>query len=139
VSSARRKGNALELEVATWLHALDGRDRRIAVLETAGGRLGSTYALQVDVASRRFVVECKAREDNPTRLWTWLDGLQVAAGRLAERLGGEPRKIAFLVLRRNHRRPLVVIDRADFESIVRCASVFDSRLTDWSTPDDPEL
>jgi hypothetical protein len=122
VSAARRKGNALELEVARRLHAIDGRDPNVAALESAGGRLGGTYALQIDVATEHLAVECKSREDNPARLWEWLDGLSAAAARLRDRLGDRNRKLPVVVLRRNRRRPLVVLDLDDFERLVGAAN-----------------
>jgi hypothetical protein len=123
VSAARRKGNALELEVARRLHAIDGRDPNVAALESAGGRLGGTYTLQIDVATEHLAVECKNREDNPARLWTWLDGLAAAAERLALRTTGSngDTKTPVLVLRRNRRRPLAVLDLSDFELLIAAA------------------
>lgn len=119
MSAARRKGNALELALARRMRDLDGTDARLSVLETLGGRLGSTYALQIDVATRRFACEAKNREDLPRRLWDWLDGLKLATRRLQERLGDPAPKVPLLVLKRNHRRPLVVLDLEDFEQLVR--------------------
>jgi hypothetical protein len=112
VSAARRKGNALELQVASRLRAIDGRDERLAPIESVGGRLGPAYAMQIDVATERFAVECKNREDNPARLWGWLDGLTAAV----TRRGLD--KVPVLVIKRNRHRPLVVITLDDFERLV---------------------
>jgi hypothetical protein len=123
VSAARRKGNALELLVAARLQAIDGRDDRLGALESSGGRLGPAYSLQIDVATEHLAVECKNREDNPARLWDWLDGLTAAAERLALRSTGSSgdAKTAVLVLKRNRRRPLAVLDLDDFEQLVTAA------------------
>lgn len=117
MSTARRKGNALELLVAGRLRAIDGSDPAVAGLETSGGRLGLAYSLQIDVATERLAIECKNREDHPARLWEWLDRLTDAAGRLATRTG-DRRKLPVLVIKRNRRRPLVVLDLDDFEQLV---------------------
>lgn len=118
MSAARRKGNALEREVAARLQAIDGRDERLGALETSGGRLGPAYVLQIDAATRRFAVECKSREDHPARLWGWLIGLEEAAQRLAERLGDRQAKTPLLVIRRNRHAALVVLALSDFERLV---------------------
>lgn len=129
MSAARRKGNALELEVARRLHELDGRDQRLAVLESSGGRLGGTYALQIDIASKHVAAECKNREDNPARLWEWLDGLNLAVDRLRNRLGDTASKLPVVVLKRNRRRALVVLDFEDFARLLDCARSYDVRLS----------
>lgn len=118
MSAARRKGNALELAVAARLHAIDGRDPNVAALETSGGRLGPAYTLQIDVATEHLAIECKNREDNPVRLWTWLDGLTTASERLRQRLGDRVGKVPVLVLKRNRRGPLVVLALEDFEQLI---------------------
>lgn len=104
MSSARRKGNRLESDWAADLHAVDGHDPGLAQFETPTGRLGNTYRWQVDVASQRVKSECKNREDNPARLWTWLDQLRDTP----------QHQVPVLVLGRNRRRPLVVMDAQDF-------------------------
>ncbi len=108
MSSSRRKGNALEAWFAKRLHAVDGVDEHLAGIQTPTGRLGSTYRLQVDVASQRYKAEAKNREDLPNRLWEWLD-----------QLARQPlKKVPLLVLKRNGRRPLVVLDAEDFLELV---------------------
>jgi hypothetical protein len=117
VSAARRKGSALELEVAKRLQAIDGRDSRLRAIESPGGRLGGAYEKQIDIATWRFAVECKNREDNPARLWQWLDKLTGASYRLANDLRGRP-KTPLLVLKRNGRSPIVVLAIEDFEDLL---------------------
>jgi hypothetical protein len=123
VSAARRKGNALELLVAGRLRAIDGSDPNVAALETSGGRLGLAYSMQIDVATEHLAVECKNREDHPARLWEWLDRLTLATERLALRTTGSngDAKTPVLVIKRNRRRPLVVLDLDDFEQLVTAA------------------
>lgn len=115
MSAARRKGNALEMNVARRLQRIDGHDPRLAAMETSSGRLGPVYTLQIDAATRRLAIECKNREDNPARLWSWLDGLAIAARRLADRLGDTDAKVPVLVIKRNRREPLAVMRLTDLE------------------------
>jgi hypothetical protein len=105
VSASRRKGNALETWWAQRIHAVDGHDPVLVELETPTGRIGNTYRLQTDVASAHTRAECKNREDNPARLWDWLDQLGT-------------KQLAVLVLQRNRRRPLVVLDAEEFLSLL---------------------
>lgn len=110
MSAARRKGNALETEVARLLHEVDGVSPELVQYQTPTGRLGNTYRLQIDVASKRWAVECKNREDNPGRLWTWLGQLESQAGKIG--------KFSALVLKRNRKPPLVVLSMEDFLMLV---------------------
>lgn len=110
MSAARRKGNALETLVARRLHEIDGVDPKLAGIHTPTGRMGNTYRLQIDVASVHWAAECKSREDNPQRLWDWLDQIEHEAMRLDKR--------GIVVLRRNRRRPLVVMDFVEWTRLL---------------------
>jgi hypothetical protein len=74
--------------------------------------------LQVDVATRNYVVEAKCREDLSDRLWQWLGKLTYASERLRVDLADEQPKVPLLVLKRNGRRPLVVLALDDFEDLL---------------------
>jgi hypothetical protein len=110
MSAARRKGNILETAVAQRLHIVDGVDPKLAGIQTPTGRMGNTYRLQIDVASQNWAAECKNREDNPKRLWTWLDQIEEQAGKVD--------KAGILVVKRNFRRPLVVMDAETFYDLI---------------------
>lgn len=110
MSASRDKGSRLEREVAAALHSADGKDPLLAAGETSAGRLGHLYALQTDVASARFAVECKYRESLSKQTWEWLDQLEA---RWADR------KVPLLVLKRNRMRPLAVLSLSDLLVLVR--------------------
>jgi hypothetical protein len=55
---------------------------------------------------------------SPRPLWVWLEGVALAAERLRERLGDHEHKLPVVVVRRNRRRPLVVLDLEDFEGLL---------------------
>jgi hypothetical protein len=110
VSASRDKGARLEKWWAQRIHAVDGKDPLWERVETPTGRVGNTYHLQTDVISRTTTAECKARESIGSYLWSWLDQVgSVKAGQ---------GKTPILVLRRNRRRALVVLDAEDFLTIL---------------------
>ena len=106
MSASRRKGNALETWVAQRLQGADGVDRHLAGIQTPTGRMGNTYRLQIDVASKHWAAEAKNREDISARLWDWLDQIEAQAKLLDKR--------GMVVVKRNRRRPLVVVDAEEF-------------------------
>ena len=106
MSAARRKGNRLEARWAAMIHAADGMSPELVQYQTATGRLGNTYRLQIDVASQRFAAECKLREDNPRRLWDWLAQVDGQGGKIG--------KTGLVVLGRNRLPDLVVLYADDF-------------------------
>lgn len=104
MGASRDKGNRLEREVSRLLRDADGVDPAFAGIETSAGRVGPFYHLQIDVVSRRLAIECKNRESIGSYLWDWLP-----------RFSG---KIPVLVVKKNKRRPLVVLDLEDFASLL---------------------
>ena len=106
---SRAKGTRLERDVARGLVAADGQPPHIAAIASSTGRVGH-LDIGADVISTRWSVECKNREDITDRLWSWLDGIRSHGTRSA------------LVVKRNRRRPLVVLDLEDFLTLVRLES-----------------
>lgn len=108
---SRRKGNSFELEVARIMHEADGVDQSFRQLQTSGGRVGNTYHLMLDIVTRRFGIECKARE--ATGYWVFDSVAQVRER--ANKHG----KVGIHVVRKNRRRAVVMIDLEDFAAIIR--------------------
>lgn len=106
MGSARRKGSGFEREMAALFQSYDGRDPMYAGIETEGGRLGNSYHLRTDFVTTRYAAECKCREDLPARIWEWLDNIGIV------------QKTPILLLKRNRRRPLVVLEVEDFLTLV---------------------
>lgn len=104
MSASRDKGNRLERYAAAKLRKADGADPDWARMETSAGRIGNTYHLSTDFVTRTLACEAKNRESIGDYLWKWLDGLDRWKGR----------KVPALVIKRNRRRPLVVVDLEDF-------------------------
>ena len=107
---SRAKGNSFERVIAKRLLAADGVDPIAAGLQSSAGRIGH-LDLGSDIVTRRFAVECKCRQSIAGYLWEWLD-------RLAERVAWREH-IPILVIKRNHRQPLVVIELDYFEALIR--------------------
>lgn len=103
---SRAKGTRLERDVARLLVAHDGLDPDIALIASSTGRVGH-LDLGADILTTRFAIECKNREDITDRLWQWLVRIRA------------PLRIPLLVVKRNHRRPLVVLDLDDFLTLTR--------------------
>jgi hypothetical protein len=108
VSASRDKGNRLERYAADKLRKADGVDPTWADKETPGGRIGNTYTLSTDFLTRSYAAECKNRESIGDYIWKWMDGLAKWKGK----------KVPILIIKRNRRRPLVVIDLEDFCDLV---------------------
>lgn len=107
---SRQKGNRFEREMAVRLLAADGADPIAAGLQSSAGRIGH-LDLGADVVSRRFAYEMKNRQSIGVYFWEWL-------GHLAERVAWREH-IPVLVVKRNHREPLVVMYLTDFEALIR--------------------
>lgn len=109
---SRQKGNRLERDVGTAFLEADGPHPIIGPLSTTRGRVGH-LDLGADVISRRFSVECKNRESIGAYLWEWLDKLGALQG------------ASVLVVKRNRRRPLAVLDLDDLLELIRASSPSD--------------
>lgn len=105
MGASRNKGNRLEREVARVLRDADGVDPALEGIETSAGRVGPFYHMQVDVITRRLAIECKNRQSIGCYLWEWLPKF--------------PGKTPVLVVKRNGRKPLVVLDMEDFACLLR--------------------
>ena len=107
---SRAKGNRFERDVARRIIAADGPDPVGAGLQSAAGRIGH-LDLGLDAVSRRFAIEVKCRESIGAYLWDWLDHLATR--------GGWRSHVDILVVGRNRRRPLVVLDLDDFLTLTK--------------------
>ena len=107
---SRQKGNRFERDTMRRLIETDGECPQFGGLATSTGRVGH-LDLGADGFTKTFAVECKCRESIGGYLWEWLD-------HLAERVAWT-HHIPILVIRRNRRRPLVVIDQDYFEALVK--------------------
>ena len=103
---SRAKGNRLERAVALKVQAADGDCLTFGHLASEAGRVGH-LDLGADIFSRRHAWECKNREDISQRLWEWLDHISA------------PNHVPALIVKRNRRRPLVVLDLDDYLSLLK--------------------
>ena len=91
VSKAKDKGRRFENETAKILNNNDIKAERIPL----SGSFGGKYDCDVVIGTPEdpeAKIECKNREDNPKKLWEWLDGND------------------FVALRRNNYKPLILMD-----------------------------
>lgn len=107
---SRAKGNRLERDAMRLLVAADGPCPVLGAAASSTGRLGHLTDLQIDGATRRLGCEMKNREAIAD--WPFL-----AVEQIRER-AGRFNKIGVHVIKKNRRRPLVLIDLEDFATLL---------------------
>lgn len=106
----RAKGNRLERYVMRLLVAVDGACPILGGAASSTGRLGHLTELQLDGATERLGVETKNRESLPDWPFDAVEQIRVRAGRF--------HKLGVHVIKKNRRRPVVLIDLDDFATLL---------------------
>lgn len=103
---SRAKGNLFERVIAKRFVEADGLDAHIAAIASSSGRVGH-LDIGADIVTRSYAIECKHRESLSMLLWGWLANISY------------PGKTRLLVIKRNRRPPLVVLQLDDFLTLTR--------------------
>lgn len=95
MSKAKDKGRYFENKIATTLTNNGIPSERIPLSGSFGGKYDSDVVIGTPEHPLKKI-ECKARESISKQLWEWLDGND------------------YLAIKRNHHKPLIIMDMESF-------------------------